>query len=483
MQNFQKKEKNMMKCNLYSISLVSLIFTGCLSPDLEIPKTPLTTEVSNVKLLEVDSSWWEKYNDKELTILINEAFKNNFDLQKSMLNISLSRAILTGSSSQRYPSLDVQGSGDRNKTSANSFNNNEHTTYNNFSLSSILSYEVDLWGKYKDLESSSKARLLSSYAAKDTVKISLAANVAENYFNLVSLLNQVEILNQAVEVKKTTIEKLQTQYDNGVISQASLFQQKTLLDNILILRSQTLNALSLQKSALAVLVGKNPQEIVDFTNKGFSNTLPKSLDIPAGLTSDALNNRPDIKEAEQNLIASNYEIGGARADYFPLISLSGLLGFQSLQFSNLTNSVSQTNSFGGSISMPLLNRGKIDANVETAKTNKELAIVDYRKTVQIAFQELFDALNTRKNLLERVNYQNSYEKNLESVLNLTKKQYENGYVDYVSLLDTEYNLLLAKLDTVQLNQSVLTSGVTLYKVLGGGWKEKEFSEKLKDLQN
>ena len=230
-----------MKRNLYTLSLAALIFTGCLSPDLEIPKTSLATETSNPKPLEVDSSWWEKYNDKELIVLINEAFNNNFDLQKSMLNISLSRAILTGSSSQRYPSLDVQGSGDRNKTSANSFNSNEHTTYNNFSLSSILSYEIDLWGKYKDLESSSKAKLLSSYAAKDTVKISLAANVAENYFNLVSLLNQVEILNQAVEVKKTTIDKLQSQYDNGVVSKVNLLQQKTQLDNILILRSQTVN--------------------------------------------------------------------------------------------------------------------------------------------------------------------------------------------------------------------------------------------------
>lgn len=471
-----------MKRNLYTLSLAALIFTGCLSPDLEIPKTSLATETSNPKPLEVDSSWWEKYNDKELIVLINEAFNNNFDLQKSMLNISLSRAILTGSSSQRYPSLDVQGSGDRNKTSANSFNSNEHTTYNNFSLSSILSYEIDLWGKYKDLESSSKAKLLSSYAAKDTVKISLAANVAENYFNLVSLLNQVEILNQAVEVKKTTIDKLQSQYDNGVVSKVNLLQQKTQLDNILILRSQTVNTLSLQNSALAVIVGKNPQEIIDFSKKGFTKTLPKNLDIPVELTTEALNNRPDIKVAEQNLIASNYEIGVARADYFPSISLSGLLGFQSLQFSNLTHSSAQTYSYGGSISMPLLNRGKIDANVETAKTNKELALVDYRKTVQIAFQELFDALNSRKNLLERINYQNSYEKNLKIVLDLTKKQYENGYVDYVSLLDTEYNLLLAKLNTVQLNQSVLTSGVTLYKVLGGGWKEKDFSEKLKDLQ-
>ncbi len=468
----------MKKRNLYSLSLMALIFTGCLSPDLEIPKTSLPTEVMNEKASQVDSSWWEKYNDKELTLLINEAFNNNFDLQKSMLNISLSRAILTGSVSQRYPSLDAQGSVDRNKTSANSFNSNEHTTYNNFSLSSILSYEVDLWGKYKDSESSSKAKLLSSYAAKDIVKISLAANVAENYFNLVSLLNQVEILNQAVEVKKTTIEKLQSQYDNGIISKANLLQQKTQLDNILILRSQTVNTLSLQNSALAVIVGKNQQEIVDFSKKGFSKTLPKTHEISDELTTETLNNRPDIKEAEQKLIASNYEIGVARADYFPSISLSGLLGFQSLQFSNLTNNSAQTYSYGGNISMPLLNRGKIDANVESAKTNKELALVDYRKTVQIAFQELFDALNSRKNLLERINYQNSYEKNLESVLDLTKKQYENGYVDYVNLLDTEYNLLLVKLNTVELEQSLLTSEISLYKALGGGWKINEFSKSI-----
>jgi outer membrane protein, multidrug efflux system len=483
MQNSQKKEKNMMNRNLSILTLAALIFTGCLSPDLQIPKTSLPVVSTTDKALDVDSSWWEKYNDKELTLLINETFKNNYDLQKSMLNISLARSILTGSTSDRYPSLAVQGSGDKNKTSANSYNNEDHTKYNNFSLSSILSYEVDLWGKYKDMESSSQARLLSTYAAKDTIKISLAANVAENYFNLVSLLNQVEILNKAVVVKKTTIEKLQSQYDNGVISKANLLQQQTLLDNILILRSQTLNTLSLQNSALAVLVGKNPQEIVDFSKKDFSKTLPKSLEIPAGLTSDALNNRPDIKEAEQNLIASNYEIGVAHADYFPSISLSGLLGFQSLQFSNLTNNRSQTYSYGGNISMPLLNRGKIDANVEKAKTNKELALVDYRKTIQIAFQELFDALNTRKNLVERVNYQNSYEKNLESVLDLTKKQYENGYVDYVSLMDTEYNLLLAKLNTVQLNQSVLRSGVTLYKVLGGGWKESDFSKDFNNLES
>ncbi|QIR77096.1 efflux transporter outer membrane subunit [Sulfurospirillum diekertiae] len=467
-----------MKNSLYYSAVLALILSGCsLSPELNVPTTQFPqTYRADVKseTSYVDAAWWSNYHDAKLTALIEEALTNNYDLQSAMANISLARATLSRSTSDRYPSLDVQGSGQRIRSSGDTFNSKAHNTYNDFSLSAVLSYELDLWGKYKEAEASSRASLIATYAAKDTVKISLAASVADSYFTLISLYEQLDITNETIKAREEGLKRNEAKYTLGAISKGTLASDRAELNSAQITKDALEQAILLQQSALAVLVGKSPEAIAAFSKDGLPRVLPSDVNVPANLPSELLSKRPDITQAEENLKAANANIGVARAAYFPSISLSGALGFESTQLSNLMKSQSGMNSFGGSLASPLFNMGKTSSNVESAKANKELAEIAYAKTVQQAFQDAYDALNKRHTLTQKLEHQLSYEKNIEQVYLLAKKQYENGYGDYLTLLDAKRNLLSAKLATSQTKQALLSSGVSLYKSLGGGWDKEVF---------
>ena len=468
----------MMKRNLYSFSLVALIFSGCsLSPELNIPQTQFPEAYrADVKqeTTYVDAAWWSNYHDEKLTALIEEALVNNYDLQTAMVNISLARATLSSSTSDRYPSLDLQGSGQRIRTSSDTFTSKTHSTYNDFSVSAVLSYELDLWGKYKEAETSSRASLVATYAAKDTVKISLASSVADSYFTLISLYEQLDITNETIKAREEGLKRNESKYALGAISKGTLLSERAELNSAQITKDALEQSILVQQSALAVLVGKSPEAIAAFSKDGLPRVLPSDITVPSNLPSELLTKRPDIKQAEENLRAANANIGVARAAYFPSISLSGALGFESTQLSNLMKSKSGMNSFGGSLASPLFNMGKTSSGVESAKANKELAEISYAQTVQQAFQEAYDALNKRHTLAQKLEHQLSYEKNIEQVYLLAQKQYENGYGDYLTLLDAKRNLLSAKLATSQTKQALISSGVSLYKSLGGGWDKEVF---------
>lgn len=467
-----------MMRNIYALSLSAFIFAGCsLSPELNIPTTQFPQAYrSDVKseTSYVDGAWWNSYGDAKLSSLIEEALANNYDLQTSMANISLARATLSSSTSNRYPSLDVQGSGQRIRSSADTFTSKAHNTYNDFSLSAVLSYELDLWGKYKEAEASSRASLIASYAAKDTVKISLAASVVDSYFTLISLYEQLDITNETIKAREEGLKRNESKYALGAISKGTLLSERAELNSVQITKDALEQSIALQQSALAVLVGKSPEAIASFSKDGLPRVLPSDIVVPSNLPSELLTKRPDIKQAEENLKAANANIGVARAAYFPSISLSGALGFESTQLSNLMKSQSAMNSFGGSLASPLFNMGKTSSNVESAKANKELAEITYAKTVQQAFQEAYDALNKRHTLTQKLEHQLAYEKNIEQVYLLAQKQYESGYGDYLTLLDAKRNLLSAKLATSQTKQALLSSGVSLFKSLGGGWDKEVF---------
>ena len=473
-----------MKHNIYSIFLSALILNGCTSSnDLVIPQTEFPLEYSNnanSKSIIIEEQWWKNYQDEKLSLLIEEALKNNHDLQTAMVNISLSRASLSSSTSERYPTLEVQGSTNKIKTSADTFESNIHNKYNNYSLSTVLSYEIDLWGKYKDAQNSAKSSLLASYASRDTVKLALIANVMDNYFTLISLNEQLNVINQIVLAKEEELKRYQTQYNVGSISKIDIYQEKSSLLNLDMEKNSIEQAISLQKSTLAVLVGKTPKEIDEFCKEIFKEKLPNDITVPLDLPSNLLNNRPDIKQAEENLKSSNYNISVAKAMYFPKISLTGLIGFESMNSNNLFQSSALKNSLGSSLVSPILNTGKISANVDNAKANMELAEINYKKTVQQAFQEVYDILNKRDVILKDMEHQKIYTKNMEEIYKITLNQYKQGFIDFIVLQSAKRNYLSSQTNLIKLNQSLISSTVSLYKALGGGWSE-EYLKKIEEL--
>ena len=469
-----------MKHNIYSIFLSALILNGCTSSnDLVIPQTEFPLEYSNnvnSKSIIIEKQWWKNYQDEKLSLLIEEALKNNHDLQTAMVNISLSRASLSSSTSERYPTLEVQGSTNKIKTSADTFESNIHNKYNNYSLSTVLSYEIDLWGKYKDAQNSAKSSLLASYASRDTVKLALIASVIDNYFTLISLNEQLNVINQIVLAKEEELKRYQTQYNVGSISKIDIYQEKSSLINLDMEKNSIEQSIALQKSALAVLVGKTPKEIDEFCKEIFKEKLPNDITVPLDLPSNLLNNRPDIKQAEENLKSANYNISVAKAMYFPKISLTALVGFESMNSNNLFQSSALKNSLGSSLVSPILNTGKISANVDNAKANMELAEINYKKTVQQAFQEVYDILNKRDAILKNMEHQKTYTKNIEEIYRITQNQYNQGYVDFIALQSAKRNYLSSQTNLIKLNQSLISSTVSLYKALGGGWSKEYLNE-------
>lgn len=469
-----------MKHNIYSIFLSALILNGCTSSnDLVIPQTEFPLEYSNnanSKSIIIEKQWWKNYQDEKLSLLIEEALKNNHDLQTAMVNISLSRASLSSSTSERYPTLEVQGSTNKIKTSADTFESNIHNKYNNYSLSTVLSYEIDLWGKYKDAQNSAKSSLLASYASRDTVKLALIASVMDNYFTLISLNEQLNVINQIVLAKEEELKRYQTQYNVGSISKIDIYQEKSSLINLDMEKNSIEQSIALQKSALAVLVGKTPKEIDEFCKEIFKEKLPNDITVPLDLPSNLLNNRPDIKQAEENLKSANYNISVAKAMYFPKISLTALVGFESMNSNNLFQSSALKNSLGSSLVSPILNTGKISANVDNAKANMELAEINYKKTVQQAFQEVYDILNKRDAILKNMEHQKTYTKNIEEIYRITQNQYNQGYVDFIALQSAKRNYLSSQTNLIKLNQSLISSTVSLYKALGGGWSKEYLNE-------
>ncbi len=278
-----------MMRNVYALSLSAFIFAGCsLSPELNIPTTQFPQAYrSDVKseTSYVDAAWWSNYGDAKLSSLIEEALANNYDLQTSMANISLARATLSSSTSNRYPSLDVQGSGQRIRSSADTFNSQAHNTYNDFSLSAVLSYELDLWGKYKEAEASSRASLIATYAAKDTVKISLASSVADSYFTLISLYEQLDITNETIKAREEGLKRNESKYALGAIAKTTLLSERAELNSAQITKDALEQSIALQQSALAVLVGKSPEAIAAFSKEGLPRILPNDVKVPKKIPS------------------------------------------------------------------------------------------------------------------------------------------------------------------------------------------------------
>ena len=471
----------MMRKSLITLSFVTILtLGGCsLSPELKTPTLEMPLEATSP--VSVEDVWWKGYGDTTLNALIEEALSNNYDLQSAMVNIAQARATMSSNTSNRYPSVDVEGSSKRTRTSADSFNSTQHKTYNDFSLSAVLSYEVDLWGKYKEAEASSRASLIATYAAKDTVKLSLCASVVDSYMGLLGLHEQLDIVKSTIASREESLKRYQAQYSLGSINRLTLLQEEAELNSAKNTQESLLQSIALQQSALAILVGKSPKEIEAFSHQKQAHTLPREIDVPSSLPSELLSKRPDIKQAEENLKAANANIGVARAAYFPSISLSGAFGYESTQLSNLVGTKSAMQSLGGSFASPLFNMGKTSATVDSAKASKELAEIAYKQSVQQAFKEVYDALNTRHSLKQRLNLQEAYVANMEKIYVLSEKQYKEGYGDYLSLLDAKRNYLNAQLVMVQLKQSLLSSGVSLFKALGGGWNSQTFESQFSSL--
>jgi multidrug efflux system outer membrane protein len=454
------------------IAAFTLAITGCTTT----PTAPPAVELPSATLTDVHlERWWTNFNEPPLTALIDEALANNLDLQVAMARIDAARAQVTLARGSLYPTVDVGVNAGRARVSrvgATPIPQGFPATGDDYRLGLNASYELDLWGKYRAATRAAQNDVLASEYARETVRTAIAAEVARAYFQLLAADAQLRLLRDTLVLRDETVRLQIDRAQAGVIGDYDLSQAKAERAAVVSDIAIAEQAIALNESALASLTGRSPRDV--FAPAVARSATPASLldvpTVPAGLPSDMLERRPDIRQVEKSLAAASLRIDRARADYFPSVSLTGSLGTESTALGSLFSGSSFFWSLGAGLLQPLFNLNAIDANVEAATARREELVANYRQTVQAAFKDVHDALSANRTTREALAAQTERSENLQQAYSLSDIRYKAGYSPYLEVLDAQRQLLQAQTLQIIAARDVRLALVDLAKALGGGWE-------------
>ena len=454
------------------IAAFALAIAGCTTT----PTAPPAVELPPATLTDVHlERWWTNFNEPPLTALIDEALANNLDLQVAMARIDAARAQVTFARGSLYPTVDVGVNAGRARVSrvgATPIPQGFPATGDDYRVGLNASYELDLWGKYRAATRAAQNDVLASEYARETVRTAIAAEVARAYFQLLAADAQLRLLRDTLTLRDETVRLQTDRAQAGVIGDYDLSQAKAERAAVVSDIAIAEQAIALNESALASLTGRSPRDV--YAPTVARSATPASLldvpTVPAGLPSDMLERRPDIKQVEKSLAAASLRIDRARADYFPSVSLTGSLGTESIALGNLFSGSSLFWSLGAGLLQPLFNLNTIDANVQAATARREELVANYRQTVQAAFKDAHDALSANRTTREALAAQTERSENLQQAYSLSDIRYKAGYSPYLEVLDAQRQLLQAQTLQIVAARDVRLALVDLAKALGGGWE-------------
>jgi outer membrane protein, multidrug efflux system len=446
--------------------------SGCLlgpnysRPAVEVPATYRFAQGEAAGI--ANATWWEQFQDPVLNQLIDTALQENRDVKIAAARVDEFRGQFVTTRSGLFPQVAAGADASRQRVSKAQgvpIPAGVSPIYNQFDATLSVAWELDLFGKVRRETESAQASLLASVEGRRATILTLVSSVASAYINLRSLDRQLEIAKETVESRGESVRVFELRFRGGEVSQMELAQSQSEYEAAQVTVPQLEQQIAQQEDALSVLIGKNPGPILRGRELAQMGTPP----IPEGLPSELLERRPDVLEAEQALVAQNALIGAARALYFPSISLTGLFGSVSAQFSNLFTGPARVWSFAGSVTQPIFTAGNIAGQVKQAEAREQQALFSYEKTIQVAFQEVEDSLISVQKTHEQLDAQLRQVEALHTYARLASLRYEGGYTSYIEVLDAERSLFNAQLSYTQTQGAVLTSFVTLYKAMGGGW--------------
>jgi multidrug efflux system outer membrane protein len=460
---------------LLILPLLVLGFAGCKSgPDYQRPAVSSpdgwrTAAPTNGSLANV--AWWSYYRDPVLTNLITAALTNNYDLRIAAARIAEAQGGYIAQRSFLLPT--VSGSGAWTRARAGDIPPSPGAISDQFDVFGLLSYEVDLWGRLRRLTESARAQLLASEEAQKTVQISLISSVATTYFTLRALDRQLEIAHDTYVSRTNSLELTRIKFNEdeglgyGIVSELDVRQAETQVYAARSTIASLERAVAVTENALRYLLGQNPGDIP--RGQSLADQW-QPVEIPAGLPSDLLLRRPDLRTAEQQLIAANADIGAARAAYFPTVSLTAALGVQSVELDDLfSGGASRAWSFAPQIVAPIFNGGRIGAGVQVAQAREQAALAVYGQAIQNAFREVDDAIVSITKLREQLAAEEANARAETRRLELSQLRYDEGIASYSDVLDAQRFLFSAELGAVQTRKELLAAVAQLYKALGGGW--------------
>jgi multidrug efflux system outer membrane protein len=421
----------------------------------------------------IDKNWWTQFNDPVLNQLIETALENNQNLALITAKVDESRAKLGITASAELPRIDLVGAGGRSEYSQNATGKNSVIS-SDYKLAAQASWEIDLWGRVRNSTTAAKQDLMAIQYNQDAAKLALSAEVAQNYFNLRALDSQLDITKNTIQSRVESYDLQQKRYRGGVTSELDVKQSEVELANAQSNLPDFTEAIARLESALSVLIGQSPRALMnDGITRGKSiPELQLNTQIPAQLSSELLLQRPDIAQAEANLLAARARIQVARAAYFPKISLTGLLGVESTKLNNLFSTNSNIWSFAGDLAMPLFNSGLTAAQVDQAKAQEKQAVAQYQQVIQSAFAETRASLVANQTVKDKTEFEQVQVNALKVQLKLAKLRYDNGYSSYLEVLDAQRSLFNTQLNLVKAQRNQINARVELYKALGGGWEKQ-----------
>jgi multidrug efflux system outer membrane protein len=452
--------------------LGAALLAGCtLGPDYQRPelKAPAAFQYEPAQAAQTaDTAWWRQFQDPQLEQLIAEALKHNTNVQIAAANVEQAAALLTTTRSQLFPTLGYGAGAGRERAREPSFAAqipNYPNPTSAYQAALQASWEIDLWGRIRRQSEAAYANVLATEEARRGVILSLVAQVANSYLQLRGLDAQLDVAKKTLQTYKESVDLFTLQFQYGQVSMMNVAQSQsqyeTAAAQIPLLQSQIEQA----QNSLAVLIGRDPGPIA----RGKSVDELQLPQVPAGVPSQLLERRPDLAQAEAQLIAANAQIGAAKALYFPVISLTGAFGSASADLSKLFSGPARVWSYAGSVAGPIFTFGAVSGQVAQAEAAQQAALLNYQLSIRNAFADVDNALVANQKLREQLDAQVRLVAALQQYNELARLQFDGGYTSYSTVLQAEQALFPAELNLVSIRAQLFSSTVNIYKAMGGGW--------------
>ena len=466
----------------------SLIFTATafagftVGPDYERPAVPAPSAYADADtsgaaaFAAIGPDWWRSFNDQALNELESRALAANQDLRAALARVEQARAIAGVARSNYLPSLAIEPAVYRENHSRTISNALPAGTTTRYQVPLALSWELDLFGRVRRLNESTRAELAAASATFEAARLSLTAEVAATYFTLQALDRELQVVRDTIQVRREALQLVQARFDRGGVAELDVARAETELATteadhaaLSVRRAET-------QTALAVLLGEpapgfNAPESAEDSN----DSIPT---IPSGLPSELLTRRPDIAAAERTLAAANARIGVAKAAFFPAISLTGAAGYASAEIDGLFKTDSRFWSIGPSIYLPLFQGGRNRANLARSRAAYEETLANYRQQVLVAFREVQDALTASKLLADQASAQGRAVSSARRGAELSRKRYDAGFVSYLEVVDAQRTALDVERTDARLTGQRWITHISLIKALGGGWQPPQATSAL-----
>lgn len=459
-----------------AILIVPIFFAGCtVGPNYKRPvaNVPVTyrgltaEEAAKVDTASLgDQKWWEVFQDEQLQSLIRGALQQNYDVRIAATRVLEAQAQLGITRSNQFPSVSAGAEIATQRTAKTVVFPATEETAGELTLSAA--WELDFWGKYRRATEAARANLLASEWGRRAVIATLVSNMASAYFQLRALDLELRISVETLASRQDSLRLTQLLADGGSTSLLDVRQAEQLVftasAEIPLLEQQ----IEQEENVISVLLGQNPAPVP--RGRKLTEQL-RSPSVPAGLPSTLLERRPDIHQAEQQLIAANAEIGVAKAAYFPDISLTGTGGFQSPALAKLFTGPAGLWTFGPSLTQPIFTAGRLRSNVRLAEAQQQEALLSYQQTIQGAFRDVSDALIAYRKTHEFLTQQQLLAQSAQDAARLSDMRYRGGVTSYLEVLTNDTNYFTAELGLAQAQFNELQALVQLYNALGGGWQQ------------